>query len=531
MQHNKVLFLISLSKKKISELENKGVNYDLFLDTIHGYSHVEVHETISEKLLNKASSYKVVVIVGHQIDGSIEMPDGSLLPMIKIAQALPANFEGYLHLAICGSSSIRDDIKRRCPDSRVRTSNRATQLELQILIYSQLLSRTDLCKETFDYWYEFHRNYIKEIQKRKSPEELATLPWASTLGEPTTAPIPTVYSPNHVIRGYEFEIQIFLHYDTEKGIVHDIAIGRDHETKPHLIPETLKDIQKGDEVEIRLSMQDVKSNPTDQIIVCGKECTYSETITICDTFAEKVFDVIVCEEYKYEEFKAVVEFVKDGKSIIKPYKYKISFKQESSQNINNADLIDILLGRKNFSGAPEMINSKTDVHPEIQDKNNDKENKHNQSTCDDSIFRKEIDVEKVKQKLPEFVSLKVTGIKRWFVIYIVLFEIDFLADTKITRFIKWVEEVWGWKWRTKDFKSVAQGFKHTLSTQWPPKFNPKNGIKTINEETGKAYKKLADDIRREFATVENDEVKCYNHYYFIDPENGYIEPKKLIKRL
>lgn len=353
MQHKKsVLFLISLSQSKIQEIEEKGVNYELFLKTIHGYTHVEIHETISEELINKASLYNVVVVVGHQVNECIEMPDGSLFPMNKIAQALPAEFNGYLHVAVCGSSSIRDEIKRRCPDSRVRTSNRATQLELQILIYSQLLSRTDLCKETFDYWYEFHRNYIKEIQKRKSPEELATLPWASTLGEPTTAPIPTVYSPNHVIRGYEFEIQIFLHYDTEKGIVHDIAIGRDHETKPHLIPETLKDIQKGDEVEIRLSMQDVKSNPTDQIIVCGKECTYSETITICDTFAEKVFDVIVCEEYKYEEFKAVVEFVKDGKSIIKPYKYKISFKQESSQKINNADLVDEIEGRKDFTGNP-----------------------------------------------------------------------------------------------------------------------------------------------------------------------------------
>lgn len=533
MQHKKsVLFLISLSQSKIQEIEEKGVNYELFLKIIQGYSHVELHETISEELISKASLYNIVVVIGHQVKGCIEMADGSLFPMSKIAQALPPQFNGYLHVAVCGSSSIREEIKRRCPDSRVRTSNNITQLELQLFIYSLLLSRTDLSKETFDDWYVFERGHIKELQKRKNPEDLAKLPCATKLGEPTTGPIPSVYSPEYVIPGYKFKIQVFLNFDSEKGIVHDIAIGRDHETKLHLIPETLKGIQKGDEVEIKLSMQDAKGTPTNLIKVCGKDCSYSETITISDKFVKKEFDVIVCEEYLSDVFWVVVEFIKDGKSIIEPYDYKISIKQESTQKINNANLIDILLGRKNLSGSREMINSRTDVHPEIQDENNnDKENKHNQSTCDDSIFRKEIDIEKVKQKLPEFVSLKVTGIKRWFVIYIVLFEIDFLADTKATRFIKWVEEVWGWKWSTKDFKSVAQGFKHTLSTQWPPKFNPKDGIKTINEETGKAYKKLADDIRREFAIVENDEVKRYNHYYFIDPENGYIEPKKLIKRL
>lgn len=376
----------------IQKIEKKGVDYQLFLKTIQGFSHVEVHETICEELFYKADLYNVVVVVGHQVNGSIEKADGSLFPMNKIAQALPPQFNGYLHVAVCGSSSIRDEIKLRCPDCRVRTSNKVTQLELQILIYSKLLSRTDLCKETFDDWYESHRDCIKEIQKRKNPAELTKLPCATKLGEPTTDPIPSVYSPEYVIPGYKFKIQIFLHYDTEKGIVHDIAIGRDHETEPHLIPETLKGIRKGDEVEIKLSMQDAKGIPTNHIKIFGKECSYSEIVTISDKFVKKEFDVIVCEKYLSEVFWAVVEFIKDGKSIIEPYDYKISIKQESSQKINIAKLVDAIEGgHKDFAKASNTRITDNGIDTKGQYETTEKPEKKDENLSIDIILKRAVE--------------------------------------------------------------------------------------------------------------------------------------------
>ncbi len=396
MQHNKsVLFLISLSQNKIREIEDKGVDYRMFLKTIRSYSHVEVHETINDELLSKAPLYEVVIIIGHQVDGCIEMADSSLFPMNKVASAFNPTFNGYIHVAICGSSIIRDNIKACCPNSRVRTSKKTTQLELQLLIYSLLLSRTDLNRETFDYWYESHRDYIKEIQKRKNPSDLAKLPCATKLGEPTTGPIPSVYSPNHAIPGYKFKIQIFLYYDTEKGNVQEIAIGRDHETIQHRIPGTLKDVQKGDEVEIKLSMQDAKGILTNLIKVCGKECTYSETFIISDKFVEKEFNVIVCEKYPHKECWAVVEINKDGKNIIKPYDYKISIKQESSQNNNNAELINAMEGRNDFAEVSNTRITNNGIDAKGQDETTEKPEKEDENLSIDIILKRA--VEEIKE--------------------------------------------------------------------------------------------------------------------------------------
>ena len=241
-----VLFLISLSQKKIQEIKDKGVDYQLFLKTIRSYSHVEVIETINEELLNNASLFKVVIIVGHQIDGCIEMPDGSLFPMDKIASALPATFSGYLHVCVCGSTFYRDSIKKNCPDSRVRTSNKFTQLELQLLIYSLLLNRTDLSKETFDYWYESERNYIKEIQERKDPADLAKLPCATKLGIMATGE-----RPYEVKRNSKFYINVIFHDEsTENTIEHNIINAKNicYKIKASLLNE----IKDGDAIQIDL---------------------------------------------------------------------------------------------------------------------------------------------------------------------------------------------------------------------------------------------------------------------------------------
>lgn len=352
MQHKKsVLFLISLSQIKIQEIEEKGVNYELFLKTIHGYSHVEVHETISEELISKAFSYNVVVVVGHQVNGCIEMADGSLFPMSKIAQALPAQFNGYMHVAVCGSTSIRDEIKQLCPDSRVRTSNKVTQLELQILIYSMLLSRTDLSKETFDHWYVFERDHIKELQKRKNPADLAKLPCATKLGDSSNTSDDSVktsvFMPEKVTRGEFFKLQIKMHLDIDTGTLYlEDAEGNDPNTVQRKKNVAIKNIQIGDELLLNLCFLDGDSDliPTEQIKIKKElykeelnsiDNIYTLGITISEENQTLVLHVKIANEYIYSKFFTIIEFVKDSKPLIEPFNLETGFKTDDSQKCSN----------------------------------------------------------------------------------------------------------------------------------------------------------------------------------------------------
>ena len=340
MRHKSVLFLISLSQNKIQEIENKGVNYQLFMKTIRSYSHIEVHETISEELINSASLYEVVVIVGHQVNGCIEMADNSLFPMNNLVKALPSTFNGYLHVAVCGSYAIFDAIKQRCPDSRVRASKTATQLELQLLIYSLLLSRTDLRKDIFDYWYVFERDYIKELQKSKNPADLAKLPCATKLGEEKDI-MSSVFAPKEAKSTYTFLIQAFLYFDSEKGavIAQAKAEGIDPDTMPRLIQEPLTNIQTDDMIDVRLTMLDKDKQPTHNILIFYQEGTFSMPVKIGEKETKVSFDVKVTEQYLYDECWALISFINDNREKtclnLEPFKIKIIVTKDWSQGCDN----------------------------------------------------------------------------------------------------------------------------------------------------------------------------------------------------
>lgn len=335
MKHNKsVLFLISLSQNKIREIEDKGVDYRMFLETIRNYSHVEVHETINDELLSKAHLYEVVIIVGHQVDGCIEMADSSLFPMNKVAYALNPTFNGYLHVAICGSSIIRDNIKACCPNSRVRTSKKTTQLELQLLIYSLLLSRNDLNKETFDYWYEFERNYIKEIQERKDPSDLAKLPCATKLGTESDIIKSSVFAPHRVPRGELFDLIVVLHHNEDNGTLeveiqnHDEMMRlRDHNV-------VLNNIHRGDILFLRISFLDATKSPTRLISV---ESDNPQNVTIGDNNEKVLFEIYVAKEYSCGYFRIVLEYIKDGKCLRKTDENKVYIKKEDYQHEINKE--------------------------------------------------------------------------------------------------------------------------------------------------------------------------------------------------
>lgn len=357
-----VLFLISLSQDKIQEIINKGVDYGLFLKSIRGNSHVEVQETINEKLLSSASHYRVVVIVGHQIDGCIEMADGSLFPMAQIVSSLPSTFSGYLHVAVCGSSIIFNATKEHCPDSRVRTSQKTTQLELQLLIYSLLLNRTDLSKETFDYWYEFERNYIKEIQERKNPADLAKLPCATKLGaEPSESIKTSVFAPEKVTRGEFYQLQIFMHLDEATGTLYfDDAKGNDPNAARKKVNVALKNIHKGDIISLYLSFLDAEHLcPTNLIIVHELDCEedyYTMVIPINEEKQEVVLHVKVTREYPYSRFFTELKFIKDNECLTNPFNWETEVKTDDSQNNSKIERVrDIGDIQNKLVRAPERI--------------------------------------------------------------------------------------------------------------------------------------------------------------------------------
>lgn len=272
MLHNKtILFLISLSQRTIQDIEDKGVGYQLFLQIVRSYSHVEIHEEISEELIGTASQYQVVTIVGHNINDCIELADGSLFPMRKIASALPPTFDGYLHVAVCGSSFIFDAIKECAPNSRVRTSEDFEELELDLLIYSELLSRSDLKKYTFDDYYGAYYNYIKEEQEHKKPADIAKFPRATKLGTMATGE-----RPFEVPRNSEFFIRVIFHDESSEETI-EKNIKNAYNISYQIKDSILEELKDGDIINVNLNF-DCRYPEMKKYIIGGGEQPFAFSI-------------------------------------------------------------------------------------------------------------------------------------------------------------------------------------------------------------------------------------------------------------
>ena len=334
MQHN-VLFLISLSDNKIQELKGKGIDYRACLDTIRSYSHVEVH-AISRELIASAAKFDLVVIIGHQVGDGIELPDGKVFSLHDIPSSLPPTFSGYLHIAVCGSSVINEAIKQRCPQSKVRTSNQATQLELHLLTYLFLLKHTDLCKENFSEYYSQTRGYIKELQDRNATD-LAALPLATKLGQEAFAIKNNVFAPKKAKLETVFMVQVYLHYDSERKVI-SLAQGHEQDTEARPMLATLKDIYRGDSIVVQLTMLDEQKRHTDFIKINNQGSTFEKPVTIKEQITEVSFDVLVVGEYFEDETLekkswARLEFFKNSERLITPFDFDIIITKKDPQNI------------------------------------------------------------------------------------------------------------------------------------------------------------------------------------------------------
>jgi hypothetical protein len=124
----------------------------------------------------------------------------------------------------------------------------------------------------------------------------------------------------------------------------------------------------------------------------------------------------------------------------------------------------------------------------------------------DNIFHRALNINKVKVGINRIIIAKgkegkfQLSVKWWFVVHKVLEEIDWLNDKQNTKFIQWIDDVYGWEWKTRDFKSVLAGFKHTHSTKWN-----EDTVKDAN--TGREYRDFANYVRSQFVDIDaNGEI-------------------------
>lgn len=138
----------------------------------------------------------------------------------------------------------------------------------------------------------------------------------------------------------------------------------------------------------------------------------------------------------------------------------------------------------------------------------------------DKIFKDAIDVKKVKIVLHKLLPLK-TSITTWYIIYKIFVEIDWLQDSISIHFISWVKDVYGWQYKTEDFKnSVNSELKQQHSLDW-------NTRTMTSAKIAKDNIDFADSVRKEFVIdMEGKTVKKDNKYYFKKPELYISHPRR-----
>ena len=138
----------------------------------------------------------------------------------------------------------------------------------------------------------------------------------------------------------------------------------------------------------------------------------------------------------------------------------------------------------------------------------------------DKIFNDAIDVKKVKIALQKLLPSKIS-ITTWYIIYKIFFEIDWLHDTVTKHFISWVKDVYGWQYKTEDFKnSVNSELKLQHSLDW-------NTRTMTSAKIAKDNIYFAESVRKEFVLeMDGKTVKVDNNYYFKKPELYISHPLK-----
>lgn len=135
----------------------------------------------------------------------------------------------------------------------------------------------------------------------------------------------------------------------------------------------------------------------------------------------------------------------------------------------------------------------------------------------DKIFKDVLDLNKVKQILSSLLNGDFS-ITNCFIAHKVLEEIDYLQDEMDTHFISWIDSIYGWEFKTRNFKSVNPGFKNVHSLDWT--------TRTITSaKIAKDYIDLAKKIRNVFVLEMDGKNVIRDNKYYFKKDNLYIKHK------
>lgn len=530
MQHKDILFLFAISQELIVRAEEEGFSVSDYISKISKKDNVEVRELTIDTLAS-VNEFKFVIILAHHDYGtdSLLLENGTYLSLNVLVSMLPNNLKRdvVLDFAVCRTHddkkkvNLTDEIKKINAHYYVQTAEEETDLKTRLKVYRLLPTVLKVRPET-----NYHQAYLFCLNELKSRRQSVKVrPSTTKLGgtESSEDVKTTVYSPLRVVRGERFNIWIAMHFDADKGTLfidernNDPRL-KDVKARKHNV--VLNNVHYDDELSIKISFEDGNDNPTELISVTNNN---PKSFRLSDKIVPLKFRVFVDTGYPYDYFTAILEYIKDGHCLKKFDNLIYGFESVYPQYDTKQGRLQI-----NIGGDKSYQTKDPGAFNITSNKEGSAEILTYKQSPNDTIFHDAIDVEKVKKVLPTFkLKTVVTGIKYWFVVHKVLEEIHWLQKKQDTLFIQWVKDVYGWEWKTEDFKSVNKAFKYKdncreelLSIHW-------SAATTKDGKTGIAYKKLSDDIRKELVTIKEDGT-IEDKTYFLKKDRYLFHPQKLV---
>lgn len=237
----KVIFLYSLPKNKVAEMEQKRFNYSLFINKIQGIEGVEVHE-LCEDFFSTTHKCQILIVLGEYMGGeqALLLKDDSLFPLNELINKINISCScvEVIDLAFCYSGEWREKLKK-LTNALVNGNNEKTQVEARLQLYPLLLLRKDLGRENYKESYDIILDKLEKKQNRRNPQELANLPESTKLGTMSTSA-----APKTVYRNSPFQVKVYIHIDGNEADINAEINGYGY------IPRKIRDLKLNNDDQI-----------------------------------------------------------------------------------------------------------------------------------------------------------------------------------------------------------------------------------------------------------------------------------------
>jgi hypothetical protein len=140
-----------------------------------------------------------------------------------------------------------------------------------------------------------------------------------------------------------------------------------------------------------------------------------------------------------------------------------------------------------------------------------------------NIFDNRINVDRVIGKVRGLYSDKVVGKRRWYVIFRVLYFLQWIGRSQ-KNFIDWVDANFQWEGK-KEFRGVQSAFIHSNPCDWKNVIIEADDFEKSNENIGPDYYDFAVLIRDEFVDVDEDGTMHDKEDFLISPKQGGVKHK------